>query len=115
MKGSFIFFVLLLFVILSCDKEGITVNQSKDPLDYQSLKAEMDTVKAGSTVKIKATAYGYNLEYTWYASAGDILGSGAQVNYVAAICKCGSTKITCYVQDGYGYSDTKSIYIKVEP
>lgn len=100
---------------VSCDKESVTVNQNKDPLVYQSLKAEKDTVTVGSTVKIKATAYGYNLEYTWYASAGDILGSGAQVNYVAAICKCGSTKITCLVQDGYGYSGSKSIYIKVEP
>ena len=115
MKIVFISFVLLVLTLVSCEKSNIIDTQSKEPFIFQSLKAEKDTVTAGSTVKIKATAYGYNLEYTWYVSAGDILGAGPQINYVAAICKCGSSKITCLVTDGYGYSDTKSIYIKVEP
>ena len=115
MKNFFILIVLSILTLMSCEKDNTIDTQSREPFVFQSLNAEKDTVTAGSTVKIKATATGYNLEYTWYVSAGDILGSGAQINYVAAICKCGSTKITCLVQDGYGYSDSKSIYIKVEP
>ena len=115
MKCVIIILGLVLLAVTGCEKENVSGVQSKDPLTFHSLKAEKDSVTTGTIVKIKATAYGYNLSYDWYVSAGEFNGSGAEISYVAAPCKCGGTKITCYVQDGYGYSDTKSIYIMVSP
>lgn len=104
--------LLVIFLLLS----GCGGNEEEEPfkpLAYSSLVAEKTTIKVGETTKIKATATGSNLVYTWSATLGDILGSGPEVTYTASICQIGKNKITCTVSNEKKQSESKTIEIEV--
>ena len=103
----------VLFFIISCDKEDDPGDPS-ELLIFSSLVAEKDTIIPGESTGITATASGYKLTFSWSATAGDILGSGAQVIYAASPCHAGRNQITCVVRDGNDKSATKEIDIVVE-
>jgi hypothetical protein len=107
------FGLAILFSLVSCNKEDHSGDPSI-PLVFSSLQAEKDTIASGESTKITATASGYNITFNWSATAGDILGSGAQVIYAASPCQAGRNMITCMVKDGNDNSDTKEIFIVVE-
>lgn len=112
------YIVLILFAsvvfLYNCEKEEGETNGDPDaPFNYESLETERDTISPGEIVTITAVATGYNLQYHWSASAGDILGSGYQVNYATSPCHAGINEITCEVKDGNNHSETKSISIVV--
>jgi hypothetical protein len=105
--------LILLLFFSSCEKNNDPGDPSQ-PLIFSSLFAEKDTIIPGETTKIIAVASGYKIVYYWSASAGDILGSGAEVIYAASPCQAGQNMITCTVKDGNEQSETKEIYIVVE-
>ena len=105
--------VLLVCKFISCEKEK-EPEDTGQPLIFSSLMAEKDTIEAGESTKITATASGYKLTYNWTASAGDILGKGEEVIYAASPCTAGKNLISCSVKDGNNNSEKKEIYIIVE-
>ncbi len=109
----FVFGLAVLFLFSSCNEEEDPGDPSQ-PLIFNSLVAEKDTITPGESTGITATASGYKITFNWSATAGDILGSGAQVIYAASPCQAGKNKITCKVKDGNDNADTKEIFIVVE-
>jgi hypothetical protein len=105
--------LLVIFLFFpGCGKEQ-EEKEPFQPLVFNSLVAEKSTIKAGETTKIKATATGSNLVYTWSASLGDILGSGSEVTYTASICQIGKNQINCKINNEKNDSESKTIEIVV--
>ena len=112
MKKVIIIIVSILF-FYSCEEEENNTGDPNQALVFTSLTAENDTIEPGKQTKIIATATGYKIEYFWAASAGDILGNGAEVIYTASPCQIGENTISCIVKDGNGNSEEKEIIIVV--
>lgn len=109
--------ILIIFCILclyNCNKDENNNGNSNEPLKFESLIPNRDTIFAGDTTKIIATATGYNLSYNWSATSGDILGQGAEVIYTASPCQIGKNTIECEVKDGNENSEKKEVTIVVE-
>ena len=101
---------------VSCEKDNENIN-TDDPsqvLVFSSLRSEKYSITAGESTKITATAAGYQIRYLWEASAGNIVGSGSEVTYVASPCHVGENEITCTVSDGNNKSESKSLTIVVQ-
>ena len=111
MKKIILYLFILFMLLPACG--GDDEEEPFKPLVYISLVVEKTTIKVGETTKIKATATGSNLVYTWSATLGDILGSGTEVTYTASICQIGNNKITCIVSNEKNQSESKTIEIKV--
>jgi hypothetical protein len=109
-KTIFCLFVLIL-LLPACG--GDDPEEPFKPLEFVSLTAEKSTIKVAEITKIKASATGSNLIYTWSATLGDILGSGSEVTYTASICQIGKNKITCTVSNEKNQSLSKTIEIEV--
>jgi hypothetical protein len=115
MKQFLTLSIFLLLLMSSCTKkENGGSEDPGQPLFFQSLEAERDTIESGESTKLVAVASGYLLNYYWSATAGDILGSGNEVVYTASPCNIGKNTITCTVRDGHNASDSKEIFIVVE-
>jgi len=115
MNSKIILGLLFLFIalmVINCSKEEEEVPPAED-LVFNSLISEKDTILSGEQTKITANATGSRLEYFWSAFLGDIVGSGAEVTYVASPCQAGKNEITCRITNGSTQSETKSIYIVV--
>ncbi len=96
----FLFFVLIVFVLYACKKEGIDKN---DPpkvnaglidsiyVSKDSLKAWMDT----AFIKVFPSRPG--LEIRWSVDHGTLKGSGNAVYYFAGECCLGINTIECKV------------------
>lgn len=114
MSNKIILVILFFVVVLACEDENNGGGDSSQQLIFESLTAENDTIVSGETTTITATATGYNLEYHWSATAGDLLGAGAVITYTSSPCNIGVNTITCTVKDGNSNSETKSVDIVVE-
>jgi len=115
-KKVFSIFLLFAFVIIglwACKKDNNNNGNNDIPLVFTSLTAESDTIFSGTSTSITATATGYNLTYSWSATAGNILGSGHEVIYTTPPCVPGINQITCTVKDGNNKTETKNINIVV--
>jgi len=104
--------ILVTLIICNCSKEEEEEPPAED-LVFYSLVSEKDTIRTGEQTKITASATGSQLEYFWSATLGDIVGSGAEVTYVASPCQAGRNEIICRIENGSTQSDTKSVYIVV--
>ena len=104
--------LIVIFNSTSCEKDDDS-DTSSQPLVYTSLTTDNDTIFVGNTTIISANAAGYNLIFNWSASAGDIIGGGAQITYLATPCTPGDNTIICTVEDGNNASETKTIIITV--
>ncbi|NBC83995.1 MAG: hypothetical protein GVY19_11545 [Bacteroidetes bacterium] len=107
-------FTLLLGLFLSCENNDDESGNPSEQLVYESLTIDRDTLSPGETTTITASATGYNIEYHWSATAGDLLGGGSVVTYAASPCHVGENTISCTVKDGNDKSETKSVKIVVE-
>ncbi len=120
MKQVIIFNKLLITICMVVFFVGCRDEESKQecleyPLNFISLIAEQDTIEAGGSSTITATAEGYELSYEWSASQGFIIpGSEAyQVTYSASPCSVGKITITCKVTDACDNSETIRLTIVV--
>ena len=100
--------VLVLFFACKPDHNG-----NDDPLVYTSIHAARDTIFTEDTTRVWVEATGYELKFLWYVEKGDLLGSGAEVTYVATPCTIGVNEIFCTVRDGNGQEETKSVEVTV--
>ncbi len=114
MKNIVLSITMAALVFASCEKENGNGGDPGQQLIFESLVADRYTLNAGESTRIIATASGYMISYHWSATAGDILGSGAEVIYAPSPCHAGENQITCEVKDGNDKSLTKTINIVVE-
>jgi hypothetical protein len=114
MNKKIVLCTLCVFIILGCNKNETDNEPEQDSYitSFESLKAEQDTLKRGESTKIKAVATGKNIEYSWTASEGPILGQGSEVVYVTSPCCYGNITITCIARGG-NETRSKSLIIYV--
>jgi hypothetical protein len=115
-RTAFFLLAVLTLLAFSCSEDEPSGCEGQDPVNFISLIAEQETIEAGGSTKITATAEGFGLEYEWTASQGFILpGEAANiVTYTASPCSIGEITITCKVTDACGNSDTKRKTIIVQ-
>jgi len=98
-----------LFLASSC-----TTSTNHQPI-ITSLEAEAEWIVPLGSLQVMCIASdpdGDELSYDWSASAGDISGTGAVVNWTAPE-EVGTYDITVVVKDGHGGSATTSLPISV--
>jgi len=111
-KRNFLFNVLFVCILLSCTKNDL-IPQNDSYLDYfESLTAEKDTLLKGQSTVITATVTGSKILFKWYATDGDIIGTGSQITFIASPCCHGNTTITCEAT-AKNRSENKSLIITV--
>ena len=114
MDYKIIICLLIVASIFSCKKNEVPENGTSQELVFHSLTAGSDTIAAGTSTSITANAQGYMLTYYWSATAGSLLGSGAELTFVTTPCLIGAFLISCTVKDGKNESQTKTIEIVVQ-
>jgi hypothetical protein len=118
MKNSIII-ICSIFIIShtfsSCKKDDNGGNSNvNEQLKLDSLVAENIIIAPGKATKIKAYAKGEGIAYSWNVALGDILGSGAEITYMAPPFALGDYVVTCKVTDKAKNSLSKSITISVK-
>ncbi|MDD2411397.1 MAG: hypothetical protein RBS19_03435 [Bacteroidales bacterium] len=112
MKKTILTFLILLF-FLSCNKkDDNNVDKNSTLNSFISLTAENDTIFTGQSTAITAVVDGDKVTYAWSATAGDILGSGSKINYVAPTCTPGNNEVKCTVSAS-NKTESKTIIITV--
>lgn len=108
-----IFPLLFLILIVSCDKkDDNNIDENSTLTSFISLTAENDTIFSGQSTHISAVVDGDKVTYSWTATAGDILGSGNKISYVAPTCTPGSNEVKCTVSAS-NKTESKTIIITV--
>jgi hypothetical protein len=75
-------------------------------------------VSVGETVQLVANASdpdGHMLVYTWTATAGRVVGTGAEVRYDTEGLSPGTHTVTAQVDDGYRHMVDCSVTITLKP
>ena len=83
---------------------------SNYPPRIKSLSPSPGTILKSDTVKIYCTAVDPDsdtMAYTWKTSAGSIIGTGTQVNWIVPN-SAGNYEVSCIVIDSYGLKDSVS-------
>lgn len=110
-KNIFPFLLFLLFI--ACDKKDDNkIDENSTLNSFISLTAENDTIFTGQSTNISAVVDGDKVTFSWTATAGDILGSGNKISYVAPTCTPGSNEIKCTVSAS-NKTESKTIIITV--
>jgi hypothetical protein len=106
--------ILILGILMfhGCSKDN---QPSKDSelKSFTGLVADNDTLYIGQKTLIRAIYEGKGVTFEWEASAGDLLGGGDQVEYLASFCAIGDNTITCVAKAAES-TITKTIHIYVE-
>ena len=106
-------FILLgmcaLLFIFACSKSNSTPSGTSS-LKFESLVANDTVIKVNAITTVNAKASGEGLTYTWTASYGTFIGSGAKVQWT--VCHSDRFTITCVVKDKNNNSDSKTISIR---
>ncbi len=107
----FLFFSLLL--TLSCNKPSEDIGPVSDEISIVGLTATRVNIKAWDTTSISVVAVGDQLNYSWEANHGTVLGQGTTVKYSAGNCCMGLNTITCRAYNETGFvEDTIMIRIR---
>jgi len=91
--------------------------KANEPPEIESLAADADWTTPLGSFQVACNASdpdGHLISYEWTASGGDILGTGAVVNWTASK-EVGIYDITVVVYDGYGGSAMATLSISVMP
>jgi len=96
-------------ILSSCDEPP----EEQIPLVFTELTADKDTLTTGETVTFNASATGKDIIYTWTASAGALLGSGAEVTLTPSPCLSGDILVTCAVKDAYDNTKSKNVTVTI--
>jgi len=92
----------------------IEVRANRSPT-ITSLVADADWTTPSGSIQVTCTASdrdGDELNYEWTATAGDISGTGAVVNWTATQV-VGAYNVTVAVTDGHGEEDIRSVILTV--
>ena len=114
MNKIIVLFIFCSVIIFSCKKDNNDNGNDNDSMlnSFISLTAENDTILTGQSTKVTATVNGSNVSFSWSATAGDILGSGNEVTYVAPTCTPGNNEVKC-TASASNKSESKTIIITV--
>jgi hypothetical protein len=97
--------------------EWVTIEvRSNNPPTIIRLTANADWITPSGSIQLTCGASdpdGDELSYEWTASAGDISGMGAVVNWTASQ-EVGAYNVTVVVKDGYGGEDTEFVRLFVD-
>ncbi|HRZ42363.1 MAG TPA: hypothetical protein P5228_06630 [Bacteroidales bacterium] len=96
-----------------CRKDEPEPVKDSELISFSGLTADNDSLYIGQIARIKAVYEGKGVTFAWDASAGDILGKGDSVQYLASFCTIGQNTITC-TASAENVSITRSILIHVE-
>ena len=110
MRRFIVVLSLSLFVILAACSKSETTPGDGSNFKFSSLTAADTVIKVNDITSITATAAGDGLTYTWTASYGTFVGSGATVQWT--VCHQDKFSITCLVTDQYSHSETKTIIVR---
>lgn len=100
--------------LLACKGPDSPGGAGDDVFVFTSLTVDDDTIMVGDQTFVRAQASGYLLTYYWSTTAGNILGSGEKVSYVASPCQVGENEITCTIKDGNNQIKKKTVKIVVQ-
>jgi len=109
MNRVFFIVCIIIFGFISCQEDDPNESLLNS---FISLETENDTIFTGQSTSIVATVDGKNVKFTWSATAGDLLGSGDTVTYVAPPCTPGKNTVSCKAT-GSNKSETKTLVITV--
>ena len=111
MKKLFpLFAIVTMVVIFACSKSSTTPSNGSTTLKFENLVANDTVLKVNGVTSITAQAQGDGLTYTWTASYGTFIGSGAKVQWT--VCHSDKFVITCTVKDKSNKTDSKSVTIR---
>ena len=112
MKKVYIYMSLLIIVVISaCSKSAAPADPAAGAnFKFSALTAADTVIKVNDITTISANATGDGLTYTWTASYGTFVGSGATVQWT--VCHQAKFTISCLVTDEYNHSETKSIIVR---
>lgn len=96
-----------------CKEEEPEPQKNSELISFTRLVTDHDSLYLGQIATIKAEYKGKGITFLWQASAGDILGKGDSVQYLASFCTIGENIITCKAS-AENASITRSIRIYVE-
>lgn len=111
----FLFAVLLLNGCIQPEPTVSSFEGNQSPI-IKKLSADRLGIKSGEITTIIVDAVdpdGEELNYSWVASLGDIIGYGAVVRYTATFCCLGVNAITVTVTDSRGASVSQTINIEI--
>ena len=118
MKTPVCFLLLLLLFTTACEKDNDDKQNGQSDAyinSFVSLTADKDSLLPGESTKIMAEVDGACISYAWDATQGDLLGSGSELTYIAQLCDCGKSRITCTAIAGsYTISRSLIIYIIID-
>ncbi|OGU38704.1 MAG: hypothetical protein A2X61_09345 [Ignavibacteria bacterium GWB2_35_12] len=110
-KFTLLFALLAMLTLVSCKKEENVLNPKT--FTFVSLTATKSEIAINEVTDITATATGENLTYGWSCSEGAIFDDGPDVKF--SICHSTRVRVTCTVSDASGNSESKDIYIQINP
>jgi len=106
-----VFFLAVVALLAACNKsETISDPGAGSTFQYNSLVAADTVIKVNDITTITANATGEGLTFTWSASYGTFVGSGATVQWT--VCHQAKFSISCLVTDKYNHSETKTIIVR---
>lgn len=111
-RSSGLMLLLSLLLFTACKKDD-DIPKDSDLKSFSRLIAQKDTLYVGQTTEIQAIYEGNGVGFKWTSTAGDLLGSGEKVTYVASICAMGKNTVTCIASSGKT-TISRSIYIYVQ-
>jgi hypothetical protein len=112
--------ILLIVVLLVIGCVQPDINQSATGPNANPVITDLTAIPSTSTVgeivtvtSVASDPDGDPLSYEWYMTAGDLLGDGPVVRYIATYCCVGVNTVRVTVKDGRGGSATRFIDVQV--
>lgn len=111
-------FVVMLFLITSCIQPEETVSSldgNQSPV-IREIIIDKQSIATGEFTTISVDAVdpdGGELNYSWHAFIGDIIGSGSIIRYTASYCCVGVNTIRLTVSDNNGANVSRTIDIVI--
>jgi hypothetical protein len=101
----------VIVIMASCSKSSTAPDPGTGAeFKFTSLAAADTVIKVNDITSVTAQATGDNLTYTWTASYGTFVGSGATVQWT--VCHQAKFNISCVVTDKYNHSEKKTIVVR---
>lgn len=113
-----IIFLIITFLINSCIQPESTITSfdgNQSPI-IRKISIDKPSIRTGEFTTISIDAIdpdGGELNYSWHAVIGDLIGSGAVIRYTASYCCVGVNTIRLTVSDNSGAKVSESIDIVI--
>lgn len=119
-RSVFIAVILTIIFLQGCiqpESNVASFDGNQNPV-IKKITADKLGIKSGEFTTITVEAFdpdGGELDYSWHAFLGDIIGSGSSIRYTASYCCLGVNTINLTVTDAAGAKVSQSINIEIFP